>query len=267
MAPVFELHHVGVGNEQPQHRYIRAGHDLAAVAHDAIDVAVVDRLLQQYEALPDIGRQMRRQRGVRLADTTAQMRGEMQDLHAGTMSEVDTGSKQHFAMRVDIVGQTVGELPALAADGMIAALAPQMLEAELIHRPRIPDRAHRFLTHVADDEFAAPVQKTRTHQAVGVDRVAVENIRAHVGRADVLLVDALGDHRHQYVWRYRTAASTAQIFDENAVTMVAEGVEECLTFRLVDKLGRDLDHDLAAAPIVVEPLDVFTKLRRPIRTR
>ena len=47
-----------------------------------------------------------------------------------------------------------------------------------------------------------------------------------------------------------------EVLDENAVAMVAEGVEELLALRLGDEFAGNLDDDLAAALVGVEPFDV-----------
>ena len=165
-------------------------------------------------------------------------------------------------MRIDIVRQAVTELAAATADGVLPAPILKVLEAQRIHQLRIPDFLHGLPADVPDDQLAAPIKKAGAHQAVGIHRIAVENIWAGVGIAHILLIDATADRDAGVLFNIELRPARSEILDEDAITMVAEGVEKRLAFRLVDELGRDLDRDLAAAPISVKPFDVFNKACR-----
>ena len=81
MTPILDLQDIGDLGEclnvarRPGNGY------LGARRHDLVDIAPIDRLLEQQEGLLDIGRHVRRHRRVRLADAAAKMDGEMEDFH------------------------------------------------------------------------------------------------------------------------------------------------------------------------------------------
>ena len=62
-----------------------------------------------------------------------------------------------------------------------------------------------------------------------------------------------------------------EVLDEDAVAVVAEGVEEFLALRFGDELGRNLDDDLAIALVGVDPLDVVDEFLKsnlnPVKRR
>ena len=150
-------------------------------------------------------------------------------------------------MRIDVVRQAMAELAAIAANGVLPAAAFEMLQSQRVHRCRIPDLLHGLRAHVADYELAAPIEKAGADQSVGVDRIAVENVRASIGVADVLLVDALADLDAGVLLDVELGPARREILDEDAVAVVAEGVEEFLALRLCDQFGRNFDDDFAVA--------------------
>ena len=163
-------------------------------------------------------------------------------------------------MRVDIVGQAVAELAAIAADAVLPAASLEMLQAQRVHRLGVPDLLHGLNAHVADDELAAPIEEAGTDQSVGIHRIAVEDVGTGVGVADVLLVDALADLDAGMLLDVELRPARREVLDEDAVAMIAEGVEEFLALRLGDQLARNLDDDFAIALVGVDPFDVVRRM-------
>ena len=114
----------------------------------------------------------------------------------------------------------------------------------------------RLLAHVADHQLAAPIQEAGADETVGVHRIAVENVRAGVGIADVLLVDAFADLDAGMLLDIEFRPAGCKVLDENAVAMIAERVEEFLALRLGDEFAGNLDDDFTVALVVVQPFDV-----------
>ena len=150
----------------------------------------------------------------------------------------------------------MAELPAIAANAVLPAAALEVLQAQRIHPLRIPDLLHRLRAHVADDELAAPVEETRADQAVRIHRIAVEDVGAGIGVADILLIDALADLDAGMSLDVELRPARREILDKDTVAMIAERVEEFLALCVGDELARNLDDDLAIASVVVKPFDV-----------
>src|SRR5262245_56749087 len=148
-------------------------------------------------------------------------------------------------MRVDVIGQAVAQLSAIAANLVLLASTLEMLQPQRVHRVRSPDRLHRLGAHVANDELAAPIEEAGADQSVGIHGIAVEDVWAGVGFADVLLVDALADLHACVLLDVEFRLARGVIFDEDSVAVIAEGVEEFLTLRFLNELSRDLVEDLA----------------------
>ena len=166
-------------------------------------------------------------------------------------------------MRIDIVGQAMAELPAIAADAVLPPARPR--DAAGAARSCASEFQISFIdccAHVADDQLAAPIEEAGTDQPVGIHRIAVENIGAGVGVADVLLVDALADLDAGMRLDVELRPAGREILDEDAVAMIAEGVEEFLALRLGDQLAGNLDDDFAVALVGVDPFDVVDECRR-----
>ena len=104
-------------------------------------------------------------------------------------------------------------------------------------------------------------RKHELTETVGVHRIAVENIRAGIGVADVLLVDALADLDAGVFLDVELRPAGREILDEDAVAVIAEGVEELLALRLGDEFAWNLDDDLAVTPVGVDPFDVVDEFR------
>ena len=132
---------------------------------------------KQHETLLDDIGQGRADGRMRFADSAAEMRRYMQDLHSAATAVnlrlvppggSTFGSNRHGllefiqqrdAVGVDIVGQAMAELAAIAADAILLAAAFQMLQPQSVHRLGGPDLLHRLDAHVADDELAAPIEE------------------------------------------------------------------------------------------------------------
>ena len=210
-----------------------------------------------------------------LADAAAKMRRDVQDFHSaatagcGRLNPPGAGNvrvdrhqrlelrQQQRPMGIDVVGQAMAELAAIAADAVLPPAPFQMLEAKRVHPVGIPDLLHRLLAHVADHELAAPIQKAGADQAVGVHRIAVENVGAGVGAADVLLIDALGDFDAGVLLDVELRPAGREVLDKDAVAVVAERVEEFLALRLGDQLTRNFDRRFRIRPCWHEPFDVL----------
>ena len=74
------------------------------------------------------------------------------------------------------------------------------------------------------------------------------------------MVDTLADLHARVFLDVEFRPARSKILDEDAVTVIAEGVEEFLPLCFGDEFGRDLDDDLAIAPVGVDPLDVVDEL-------
>jgi hypothetical protein len=101
-----------------------------------------------------------------------------------------------------------------------------MLQTQRIHALGIPNLLHRLAANVADHQLAAPIQETGADKAVGVHRIAVENVRAGIRVPDVLLVDAFANLDAGVFFDVEFRPAWSKILDENAVAMIAEGVKE-----------------------------------------
>src|ERR1039458_5165714 len=101
-----------------------------------------------------------------------------------------------------------------------------MLQTQRIHALGIPNRLHRLAANVADQQLAAPIQETGADKAVGIHRIAVENIRAAIRVPDVLLVDAFADLNAGVFFDVEFRPAWGEILDEDAVAMIAEGRSE-----------------------------------------
>src|SRR6185437_12658016 len=148
-----------------------------------------------------------------------------------------------------------------AANAILPTASFEVLQAQRVHALGIPDRLHGFPAHVADDELAAPIQKTGTDETVGVHRVAVEDIRTRVGIADVLLIDAFADFDAGVLLDVEFRPAWREIFDKDAVAMVAESVKELLALRFGNKLAGNFDDNFAITLVLVDPLDVLDEFR------
>ena len=137
-------------------------------------------------------------------------------------------SSKHQAMSIDIVRQAMAELPAIAADAILLPPALEMLQAQRIHRFGIPDALHGLGAHVADHKLATPVEEARADQPIGIHRIAVKDVRTGVGVADILLVDPLAYLDASVFFDVELGPAWREIFDEDPVAVVAEGVEEFL---------------------------------------
>src|SRR4029079_17164157 len=163
-------------------------------------------------------------------------------------------------MRVNIIRQAVAQLPAIAANLVLLAPALEMLEPQRIHRVRIPDRLHGLDAHVADHQLAAPIEEARADQSVRVHGITVEDIRTGIGFTDVLLVDAFGDLHTGVLFHIEFRPARRKVLHENAVAVIAEGVEESLTWSSGEERARNLDDDLAITSVGVDPTDVVDEL-------
>src|SRR5262249_2600578 len=110
--------------------------------------------------------------------------------------------------------------------------------------------------NIANDELAAPIQKAGADQPIGIDGIAVENIRAGVGLADVLLVDALADLYAGVLLDIEFRPARREILDKDTVTVITEGVKELLALCFCYEFGRNLDDDFAIASVGIDPFDV-----------
>ena len=67
--------------------------------------------------------------------------------------------QQDQTMNIDIVGQAMAELPAIAAYAILFPPALEVLQSQRIHRFGIPDALHGLGAHIADHKLATPVQE------------------------------------------------------------------------------------------------------------
>src|SRR5579885_435512 len=145
----------------------------------------------------------------------------------------------------------------MTADAVLPPLSFEMLQTQRVHGIGIPDLLHRLRTRVADDELAPPIQKAGRNQSVRIHRVAVEDVGAGIGVPDVLLIDAFADFHAGMLLDVELRPARRKVLDENAVAVIAEGVEELLPLRFGDELAGNFHDDLAASFIGINPFDVF----------
>src|SRR5581483_6734929 len=97
-------------------------------------------------------------------------------------------------------------------------------------------------------------------QPVGVHRIAIEDIRAGIRLADLLLIDALADFHTGMLLDVELRPAGSEIFDKDAVAVIAKRIEKFLALRLGDEFGRNLNDNLAISLVGVDPLDVVNEL-------
>src|SRR5277367_5000992 len=162
-------------------------------------------------------------------------------------------------MRIDIVRQAMRQLPAIPAHWMPAPLALEVHQPQRVHFVGIPDFLHRLLADVADDQLAAPIQKTRTHLAVGIHRKAIKNVRTNLSKTNGLLINSAGYCVPSMFLGIEIRPTRREVFDGDAIAMISERVEKALLLVGGQDIADGFDHDLAFAPVRIEPFYIFYK--------
>src|SRR5262249_23412483 len=115
--------------------------------------------------------------------------------------------------------------------------------------------------HITDHELPSPINEASADQAFRVDAVAVEDVRANVGAGvDRLAVQAVGDLPASARLAVELGPARREVLYENAVAVIAKGVEELPLLVGSQSFSYGLDDDLTFAFVGIEPFDVVNQL-------